>query len=257
MKKPVLKAVLFDMDDTLIDWQGWSGDWQGVEQQHLQNVYGFLAGQQRGLSAPFETFHEEYVRRSREAWAYARSTLTAPHLGRILMESLAVFGFVADERIGAAECLMAYGWKTVPGVLVFPDVPQMLQALLDRGIQMGIVTNASQSMTLRDRELAHFDLLKYFPNAAARISAADVGYLKPHEVIFQYALQALGTTADETVFVGDNPVADIAGAQSAGMKAVLRVLSPAPILLSGLIVPDAAVNTFDELPVILDDWYQW
>jgi hypothetical protein len=39
------------------------------------------------------------------------------------------------------------------------------------------------------------------------------------------------------------------------MKAVLRVLHKRQPLISGLIVPDAAVNSFDELPAILDDWY--
>lgn len=255
--KPVLKAVLFDMDDTLIDWQGWSGDWKGVEQQHLRGVYNYLTQEQRGLSVEFEAFHEEYGRRSRDAWANARSTLKAPHLGRILMQTLVELGFTEDERIGMAQCLQAYGWGPVPGVVVFEDALKTLDLLTQRGILTGIVTNASQSMYLRDVELEHFDLLKYFPNVDTRISAADVGFLKPHEAIFRRALEALGTTAEETVFVGDNPVADIAGAQSMGMKAVLRILSPAPTLISGLIVPDGALNTLEELPSLLDQWFDW
>ncbi|MCU0513695.1 MAG: HAD family hydrolase [Anaerolineae bacterium] len=257
MTKPVLKAVLFDMDDTLIDWQGWSGDWQSVENRHLRQVYDFLAQAGRGLFAGYDTFREEYARRSRDAWAYARTTLKAPHLGHILMQTLADFGFTPDDRLSADDCLRAYDWETVPGVVTFPDVPPVLRLLLERGIRTGIVTNASQSMAWRDVELAQYDLLQYFPIAAARISAADVGYLKPHESIFQRALAAVSAAPEEAVFVGDNPVADIAGAQSAGMKAVLRVLSPAPGLISGLIVPDAAINSFAELPAILDTWFTW
>jgi FMN phosphatase YigB (HAD superfamily) len=173
------------------------------------------------------------------------------------MQTLVELGFSEDDHIGMTQCLKAYGWGPVPGVVVFEDALKALDRLTERGIKTGIVTNASQSMVLRDVELEHFNLLKYFPNVDTRISAADVGFLKPHETIFRRALEAVGSTPEETVFVGDNPVADIAGAQSIGMKAVLRILSPAPTLISGLIVPDAALNSLDELPMILDNWFEW
>ena len=35
----------------------------------------------------------------------------------------------------------------------------------------------------------------------------------------------MGISPEETVFIGDSPEADIAGARSVGMKAVLRVTS--------------------------------
>jgi FMN phosphatase YigB (HAD superfamily) len=102
-------------------------------------------------------------------------------------------------------------------------------------------------------EIEAHGILVHFPDC--RISAADVGYLKPHPAIFQAALDQVGATPDEAVFVGDNPIADIAGAQGAGMRAILRVTTPAPPMLSGLIVPDAAINSLAELPRILDEWY--
>ena len=46
-----------------------------------------------------------------------------------------------------------------------------------------------------------------------------------------------------------------AGAQAVGLKAVLRVTHPAPPMLSGLIVPDGAINSLFELPPLLDEWY--
>ena len=38
---PVLRAVLFDMDDTLIDWAHFSGDWMTLEKPFLRRVYDF------------------------------------------------------------------------------------------------------------------------------------------------------------------------------------------------------------------------
>ena len=92
-------------------------------------------------------------------------------------------------------------------------------------------------------------------NILNNFSAADVGYLKPHPSIFQAALECLGTEAEETIFVGDTVEHDIAGAQAAGMRAILRVKRPAPPMISGLIIPDGAVNSLVELSGILDQWF--
>lgn len=252
-----LKAVLFDMDDTLINWQTWDGSWHGTEERHLLNVYAHLEGANRRLNGAFEAFHEHYKRLTREAWAEARMTLRAPHIGRLMLESLTHFGFLPDEAVSLDHCLEAYGWGCIPGIHVFPDVVPFLELLQQRGIKMGIVTNASQPMTLRDHELTGYDLIRFFPETRHRISAADVGWLKPHAEIFRHALDALGTSPDETIFIGDNPVADVAGAQSAGMRAVWRMLTHVtmPTPKEGLVVPDAAVRSFAELPALLDQWY--
>jgi FMN phosphatase YigB (HAD superfamily) len=51
------------------------------------------------------------------------------------------------------------------------------------------------------------------------VSEAD-GVRKPDPEIFLRAAAQLETGADEVVFLGDNPQADIAGAQRCGMKAI-------------------------------------
>ncbi len=51
--------------------------------------------------------------------------------------------------------------------------------------------------------------------------SADCGAWKPHRHIFQTALNDAGVTADEALHVGDEPEADIAGAQACGLSAYL------------------------------------
>lgn len=247
----MLKAILFDLDDTLIDWRGFSGQWDVFEAPHLRYVFDYISQEIHPLDDP-DRYTSEYLRRTRDAWAMARSNLRAPHLGQILVESAAALG-VPKDRLDMQRCMEVYRWGQVDGTVVFPDVFEVLPTLRDTGLKFGIVTNAFQPMTLRDAEMRLHGLLDFFPDC--RISAADVGYLKPHPTIFEYALKCLGTTAAETIFVGDNPVADIAGSQAAGLRAVLRVKQPALPLISGLVVPDAAINTLRELPPILDDWF--
>lgn len=132
-------------------------------------------------------------------------------------------------------------------------MPPVLELLRDHGIRLGIVTNAYQPMTMRDQELIDLGLRDYFPTC--RFSAADVGYLKPHPNIFKTALVCLGLQAEDVVFIGDDAEADIAGAQSVGMKAILRRLSHRPEATNGLNTPDAIIDSFAELPAIFDVWY--
>lgn len=247
----MLKAILFDLDDTLIDWSSFAGSWESNEAKHLRRVHDYLCSQ-GSLPGLFEEFNAEYVRRTRDAWAYARSSLLAPHLGKILLETARFFG-VEESLLDMQRCLEVYDWHAVEGTDVFPDVIDGLRTLQGHNLKFGIVTNAYQPMAMRDVEIDQHGLLSFFPGC--RYSAADVGYLKPHPVIFETALHCLGTAPEETLFVGDNPVADIAGAQGAGMRAVLRVKQPSQTLLSGLVVPDGAINSLEELPELLDELY--
>jgi putative hydrolase of the HAD superfamily len=253
VSKPI-KGILFDMDDTLIDWSGFPSDWATVESRHLQHIYDYFTENQRPLSCSSSRFVEHYRSCITNAWAEARTNLRAPQMAKVLEAVLAEFGFAPDESITMELLLKVFNWGKVDGVTLFPDVPEVLPKFLEKGISLGIITNAAQPMWLRLAELEAFGILHLFPKREALVSAADAGYLKPHPQVFKYGLEKLGTTAEETLYVGDNTVADIAGAQGAGMRAVLRVNHPAPPLISGLIVPDAAVNNFHELLALIEKW---
>jgi putative hydrolase of the HAD superfamily len=247
----MLKAILFDLDDTLIDWSNFTDNWEVRESKHLRRVFEYICREVYPLT-DWEAYSQAYFQRVRDAWSSARETLIAPHLGRVLIDTAVALG-IPEDSLGVEECLRAYSWTAPESTFVFPDVAGALRVLRDRGIRFGIVTNAFQPMTLRDIEMKTHGLLDYFPEC--RLSAADVGYLKPSPKIFYAALACLGTTPQETLFVGDNPVADIAGAQGVGMKAVMRVKHPSQPLISGLVVPDGAINTLNDLLLLLDKWY--
>lgn len=247
----MLKAVLFDLDDTLLDWSGFKSDWSTMEMQHLGGVYDYINAEVHPLDN-FEAFMHEFRVLTSQAWQAARTSLRAPNLGLVLVEAANALG-VPRERLDPRRCLEAYNWGAVAGTAMFPEVPEVLRLLHETGIKIGIVTNAYQPMWIRDVEIKQHGLLDYFP--ACRISAADVGYLKPHPSIFQTALDCLGTRPHETVFVGDDPEADIAGAQAAGLQAVLRISRRQPSGYSDRIVPGARINSLIELPPILDSWY--
>ena len=51
--------------------------------------------------------------------------------------------------------------------------------------------------------------------------SSEVGVAKPDPAIFHLALRLAGCAAHDAVMVGDHPINDIAGAQAAGIEAVM------------------------------------
>jgi REG-2-like HAD superfamily hydrolase len=98
---------------------------------------------------------------------------------------------------------------------VFPEVPATLDALRDRGLTVGAVSNWVWSLP----ELLHsLQLVSRFDFVAA---SARVGFEKPHPEIFRYALHRAHAEAGEVIHVGDHVDADVDGAISVGIGAVL------------------------------------
>jgi len=247
----VLKAVLFDVDDTLLDWSAFRDDWMNLESEHLQHVVDFLHTEFDVFTHGVEAYTAEFRNRTIAAWTAARGTMVAPNVARVLHESAVALGCPADQ-LDAARLLSHYHWRMIPGTSLFPEVHDVMKTLINAGIKVGLVTNAYQPMSLRDIELAGFGILEYFPDC--RVSAADVGYLKPHPAIFELALNKIGSTPESTVFVGDDPEADIIGAQRMRMKAVLRYTTRREHDYS-VSKADGTITTLTELLPHLDAWY--
>lgn len=245
----MLKGVLFDLDDTLIDWSGFNSEWGALERQHLRGVFDYICDEIQPLD-DFEAYSAEFGNRLMGAWTSASTTMRAPHLGTLLVETSVAFG-VPPESLDAKRCLTAFDWKAIPNTKVFPEVPETLDLLRQHGIRIGIVTNAHQPMWIRDIEIQQHGIYDFFPDC--RIAASDVGYLKPHPAIFQAALRCLGTAPEETAFVGDNLEADVGGAKGAGMLAIWRQVvrrryNPDDVDIE----PDETITSLAQLPEIFD-----
>ncbi len=98
---------------------------------------------------------------------------------------------------------------------LYEDAPPALQALRDRGLLLGVLSNASQELIpllLRMGVAYFFDTL---------VISQLVGYEKPQTEIFRVALESLEVRPEEAFHVGDSYYYDYLGASNAGLKAVL------------------------------------
>ena len=101
---------------------------------------------------------------------------------------------------------------------LYPEIGETLRALRDRGYRTGLISNTGRTGGRFLRPVQ--DRLGIGESFDVRIFSDEVGVRKPDRAIFQVALDELSLTAEEVVHVGDDVVADVAGAKSIGMRGV-------------------------------------
>lgn len=229
---PVIKAILFDLDDTL---------WPIVPviERAEARLYDWLT---QHAPAVAQRFSIDSLRERRKVLMAADPVyqLDLRALRRAgLLEAFADAG--AD--IGMVDQAMTVFSRARNEVMPFPDVLPAL-ARLRRHMMLGTVSNGVA-------DLEAIGLAHYFQ---ASVAAHRFGIAKPDPAIFHTACDALGVAPHEAAYVGDDPVLDVEGAQKAGLHGVwINRLELEPARkLPGHVRPDAICASFDELEQWLD-----
>ncbi len=120
-----------------------------------------------------------------------------------------------------------------------PGAADAVRTLAAGGVMVGIVSNTGRTPgSVLRRVLERHGLLRHF----GPLSYSDeLGVRKPDARIFHRTLEAAGVAPAEALHIGDNPDADVVGAQAAGMRAAHYTAGfRAPAARADLIVPDLA-----------------
>ena len=91
----------------------------------------------------------------------------------------------------------------------------MLEYLRGKGYTLHLITNGFEAV--QHSKLKYSGLTGFFE---AVITSEGSNSLKPHKEIFEYALRKTGATQTESIMLGDDMEADIAGAKNAGIDQV-------------------------------------
>jgi HAD superfamily hydrolase (TIGR01662 family) len=141
----------------------------------------------------------------------------------------------------------------LPLDLVSTPVPGAADALRwckASGLRVVLVTNTlsrGDAEVLRDwQRVGLSDVIDGF------VSSHDAGWRKPHPAIYERAIRLAAVAPGEAFMVGDDPIADVQGAQAFGLRAVLRRTTARP--LPAEIRPDAVLEHMAELPAVVRPW---
>ena len=118
-----------------------------------------------------------------------------------------------DPRI--APVVDAYFSAYIEASRLIPGTKEMLE-LLKRRYRLGLLSNfthtpAATAVISRHALSPYFEVI---------LISGEVGYRKPHPLVFQLLVDRLGVARQEIAFVGDDTEADIEGAQMAGLRPI-------------------------------------
>jgi putative hydrolase of the HAD superfamily len=217
----MIDAVLFDLDGTLLDRDA--------------SVAAFARAQHRRLRPALAHIPEHaYVARFVEL--DARGHVWKDEVYRRLTSELAIEGIGPDDLL--ADFLAHFHRHCLP----FPNLLATLDGLAGMGLSLGIISNGRG-----DFQMATIRALGIESSLSVITISEWAGVRKPEPAIFHQALDRLGASAGRAVFVGDHPVADVAGARAAGLRAVWKRDAgwPAPP------EADAVIDDLAELPALI------
>jgi putative hydrolase of the HAD superfamily len=211
---PALRAVVFDLDDTLTDHRS-------LQLEIEEEIVRLVRGQVPAVEAEeFSRRHLGALPGHYERWI--RGELDEPGYHRARLEdALAPWHVPGDALVADYTGLKR---RMITDVRRAPGAAEAVAAVRAAGLRVGVLTNGLSDLQ-RDK-LARIGLAGDVDVFAA---SEDLGAVKPEAGAFAAVAERLGVGPQEAAMIGDNPVNDIAGALGAGWAAaVLVAVDPPP-----------------------------
>ena len=207
----MVKAIFFDFYKTL------SFHRHSLE-ENLERI-----AERYGVAVDWERFE------TAQANLFAGTSAPAPTAHYSLLEfSITVMQRECEfiREVGIQEHVEQIAWELLQSghylfaansITLYDDAIPTLQSFREAGFKLAIVSNWDTPLDPLTERLGIAD---YF-DAIVASHDARVRSEKPDPHIFNYALTAVGVSAEETVHVGDTYGADIVGAQGVGIRPIL------------------------------------
>lgn len=232
------QAVIFDADETVFN----------NHDIHLIVSRRIL----EDLKMPFEILNDFHLR-----WDYHYFSeqekrmeefgfcIDRENNGRSLQKALAEFNRELTEK--EAEyywkfMIEEYSEKSKP----YKDALEIITYLDRKKIPMAIVSNGDTEII--NKRLTKANIQHHFEFVIAPCNKFQL--TKPDIKIFKHSLKKLNSSAEKTIYIGDNPKADIKGANNAGMFSVLIDRKNSFNDLEGLMKPDLKVSNLTEIKAL-------
>lgn len=111
----------------------------------------------------------------------------------IIIQSTRLFRILSTEYLG-----------------LYSQAVDMLKELKDQGKKIFMLSNGQREFTVP--ELKYLGIYEYFDGL---YSSSDIEICKPDPLFFNYLIEKEGLEKDESIFIGNDHLCDVAGAKSA------------------------------------------
>lgn len=185
--------LFFDLDGTLLDFK--SAEYAGVLAFHTEFRSSYSLGDNPG------EFHESWCRIGNKHFSrYLQGELSFGQQQAARVRETLQAELSDREALDHYECYLRHfeaGWKP------FGDVIPCLTRL--KGHRLGVITNGDPvQQRLKLERIGAADFFEIV------VASGEAGVSKPDPAIFLIACERTGTSPHEMIYVGDDPVTDIA-----------------------------------------------
>lgn len=215
----MIKAVIFDLDGTLLDRDKSVIDF--IKCQYSRKIAG---------NVPKKQYISRFIELDNHGYTWK---------DKVYQQLVKEFNLKLTWEDLLQDYLSEFKHHCVP----FPNLIRMLEDLKSRNLSLGMITNGKGKFQMDNIEA--LGIKKYFDTIA--ISEWE-GIKKPDPQIFIRTLERLGFSPEESIFVGDHPENDVKAAQNIGMKAIWK----RDIHWHNVEV-DIIIHDLAEIPLILEN----
>ncbi len=221
----MIKAVLFDLDDTLYREYDFVeqafGNAAAVMERHLMEKH--FAGRHLAEGRLTERDVAEKQAAGTRKEGESTKELLQQMLDLLEKEGRgAIFNRLCERHradIPVEELVKVYR-ETVPVLSLYPDGEELLAWLEEKQILTGLITDGNAQVQRRKIRALGLD-----KRMDVVLVSDEVSRAKPDPEVYFYCMKKLGCAPEETVYIGDNPSKDFVGARKIGMRTVRIVRS--------------------------------
>lgn len=198
----MLKAVLFDIDDTLYSFANGHSIAMPVVCSYAEEQFGIQTEQFNKYCT--EAMKQQFQWDSTTAGCHSRTIRFQQVLERLGLPLW--YAVVLDD---------VYWSSLLSAITPFPGVMEFMTGLRERGVRLGTGSDMTTNWQLKKlHKLGLLDLLDFV------VTSEEAGVEKPDKRLFELCRRKAGCQAEECLFIGDNLDKDVLGAQRAGMQAL-------------------------------------
>lgn len=202
-----IRHIFFDLDNTL-----WDHRKNAIltlnelfQRKEINEKYHLL----------FEEFHTKYNEINEDLWIKIRDGIIDKNFLRKHRFYDTFLHFDIDDEELADYFEKHFLDEIINYNELIDGTLEILEYLKSKGYQLHVVSNGFHEVT--NRKVEKSGLKKYFETVT---SAEDAHAMKPDERIFEYSLNIANAKKSESIFIGDDWIADVKGAQNFGMDVI-------------------------------------
>lgn len=236
MTQPFPKAILFDLDDTILALsESAEPCWRRICRRFAPRIPGVTPDE---LYRAIEESRTRYWRDpERHRWGRlnlgaARREIVAEAFRRKGIDAPALAALIADT----------FARERQEAIEAFPGAIDTLRQLRVEGVRLGLITNGNGEG--QREKIERFGLADFFDVV---VIEGEFGVGKPDERVYRYALDQLGVEAEEVWSVGDNLEWDVQGPQRLGIFAIWVDSMGEGVPADSQVQPDRTIRTVSEL----------